>query len=183
MLAVMSDEPLPVPEPALPATVEPAPAVARPRTRWVVPLAAGLAGLIVGAGGVGLAWGLTSDPAPAPIAVPSTTVAVATFTLTGTMELAGATHWRRVSTQCEGINGYDDIAEGTSVTVYSGSGQVVGTGQLTDGVVFGTRCSLSVLVEKVPLGSDFFQVEVSHRGKLTLSAADAKAGKFSGTIG
>jgi hypothetical protein len=35
----------------------------------------------------------------------------------------------------------------------------------------------------VPEGADFFQVEVSHRGKLTLSAADAKAGKFSATLG
>jgi hypothetical protein len=147
----------------------------------VVPLAAGAAGLIIGAGGVGLAWGLTSS-GPSPAAAPTPTEA-ATFTLTGTMEVTGIKNWRRVSTQCEGIGGYDDIGESTSVTVYSGSGQVVGTGRLTNGVVFGASCSFSVMVEKVPVGSDFFQVEVSHRGKLTLSAADAKAGKFSGTIG
>ncbi|MFD0257499.1 hypothetical protein ACFVH7_04365 [Kitasatospora indigofera] len=181
MLAVMSDEPLPVSPPPLDPIVAPVPVAARPRAGWVVPLAAGVAGLIVGAGGVGLAWGLTGS-GPTLASTPTSTAA-ATFTLTGTMEVAGATHWRRVSTQCEGTGGYDDIAEGTSVTVYSASGTVVGTGRLTNGVVFGSACSLSVVVEKVPVGADFFQVEVSHRGKLTLSAADAKAGKFAGSLG
>ncbi|MFF1868705.1 hypothetical protein [Kitasatospora herbaricolor] len=177
----MSDEPLPMSPPPLDPIVEPVPVAARPRAGWVVPLAAGVAGLIVGAGGVGLAWGLTGS-GPTLASTPTSTAA-ATFTLTGTMEVAGATHWRRVSTQCEGTSGYDDIAEGTSVTVYSASGTVVGTGRLTNGVVFGSACSLSVVVEKVPVGADFFQVEVSHRGKLTLSAADAKAGKFAGSLG
>jgi hypothetical protein len=182
MLAVMSDEPLTVPVPPLVPVADPEPVAARPRRRWVVPLVAGAAGLIVGAGGVGLAWGLTGEPGSAPTAAASTP-AVATFTLTGTMEVTGVRNWRRVSTQCEGAGGYDDIAEGTSVTVYSGNGTVVGTGRLTNGVVFDARCSFSVVVEKVPVGADFFQVEVSHRGKLTLSAADAKAGKFAGTLG
>lgn len=176
----MSDEPLTAPLPPLDPSAEPAPPTARPRRQWVVPLAAGLGGLIVGAGGVGLAWGLTATPTPAAAPAPT---AAATFTLTGTMEVSGVRNWHPVSTQCEGTGGFDDITEGTGVTVYSGNGTVVGTGRLTNGVVFGVRCSFSVVVEKVPVGADFFQVEVSHRGKLTLSAADAKAGKFAGTLG
>lgn len=78
----MSDEPLPVPESGLPAAVEPLPVVARPRARWVVPLAAGVAGLIVGASGVGLAWGLSGNGAAPPVAQSK-----ATFTLAGTMTL------------------------------------------------------------------------------------------------
>jgi hypothetical protein len=84
---------------------------------------------------------------------------------------------------CEGRGGYKDIAEGAAVTVYDGGGAVVATGSLGSGVMVGSSCRFTLYVEQVPEGADFFQVEVSHRGKLTLSAADAKAGKFSGTIG
>jgi hypothetical protein len=178
MLAVMSDEPLPVPESPLPPTVEPEPVAARPRARWVVPLAAGVAGLIVGAGGVGLAWGLTGDPAP------SAAKSKATFTLAGTMTLSFSSASATSGSQgCEGRGGYKDIAQGAAVTVYDGGGAVVATGSLGGGVMVGSSCRFTLYVEQVPEGADFFQVEVSHRGKLTLSAADAKAGKFAATLG
>jgi hypothetical protein len=38
-------------------------------------------------------------------------------------------------------------------------------------------------VAGVPEGSKFYQVEVSHRGKITVSSAEAKAGKFAASLG
>ncbi|OKI14366.1 hypothetical protein A6A07_13595 [Streptomyces sp. CB03911] len=84
---------------------------------------------------------------------------------------------------CEGRSGYKDIAQGAAVTVYDGEGVVVATGSLGSGVVVGSFCRFTLHVEQVPDDVQFFQVEVSHRGKLTLSAADAKAGKFAGSLG
>ncbi|KQV03389.1 hypothetical protein ASE03_31020 [Kitasatospora sp. Root187] len=84
---------------------------------------------------------------------------------------------------CTGIGSYNDIAEGASVTVYDSSGQVVATGHLGAGFRSGTKCAFAVTVLRVPLGPKFFQVEVSHRGKITLSAEDAQAGRFAASLG
>jgi hypothetical protein len=53
-----------------------------------------------------------------------------TFTLSGTFSLTdGATDYTDVG-ECEGTGGYDDIREGTQVTVYGSGGEVLGTGSL-----------------------------------------------------
>jgi hypothetical protein len=159
--------------PAVPPMPEnpPAPAPAR---RWPHPLVTGLAGLVVGAGVVGLTWGLSSGGSDAP----------ATFTLRGTITLTGDhVPSGETSEDCTGYSGYDDIAKGAGVTVYDSAGKVVATSALETGKPDSGACVFIVEVPGVPEGSKFYQVEVSHRGKITVSSAEAKAGKFAASLG
>ncbi|MHA6793506.1 hypothetical protein ACVGVM_08310 [Pseudonocardia bannensis] len=84
---------------------------------------------------------------------------------------------------CEGSGGYSDITLGTSVTVYDASGTVVGTGHLGRGSAAEGGCTFPITVLNVPGGSSFYQVEVSHRGRITVQAADARAGLVGVTLG
>jgi hypothetical protein len=143
--------------------------------RWLLPIAAGLAGAMVGAGGVLVAWGMSgSDAAPA-------------FALTGTMTLTSSVPLDADYKNCTGGSGYDDIALGAAVTVYDGGGKVVGTGSLGAGKYASSDstapCVFRVSVPGVPGGAKFYQVEVSHRGKITVSSAEAKAGGFAASLG
>ncbi|MFG3088999.1 hypothetical protein ACGGAI_15410 [Streptomyces antibioticus] len=105
-----------------------------------------------------------------------------TFILTGSFELTeGAVS--DGSTGCKGTGGYDDIAEGTSVTVYDAAGTVIATGYLGDSTLASGTCTFDVAVEDVPKGEDFYKVEVSHRGTVQLSGVDAEAGRFGATLG
>ncbi|WP_233288996.1 hypothetical protein [Kitasatospora sp. MBT63] len=142
-----------------------------------------MAGVVIGAGGVGLAWaaaGADGKVAASPTA--GTKGDSSGFTLLGTMTLSGSN--RPVGSDgCAGRSGYDDILEGTSVTVYDASGKVVAEGELGGGIRKGTACEFPVHVGHVPETSNFYQVEVSHRGKLTVSVDDAKAGRFAASLG
>jgi hypothetical protein len=69
------------------------------------------------------------------------------------------------------------------VTVYDSAGKVVATGSLGTGKPKSAGCVFPVSVAGVPGGSKFYQVEVSHRGKITVSSAEAKAGKFAASLG
>lgn len=157
--------------PTVPPTPENPPSTGR---RWPHPLVTGLAGLAVGAGVVGLAWGLSGSGSDAP----------KTFTLNGQMALTGD-HVPTGDTNedCTGYSGYDDIAKGAGVTVYDSAGKVVATGALGTGKPKGGACSFPVSVAGVPGGSKFYQVEVSHRGKITVSSAEAKNGGFAASLG
>ncbi|MGW1160375.1 hypothetical protein ACWD48_19585 [Streptomyces sp. NPDC002519] len=159
----MSDDAPPMPD------VPPA----NPR-RWPHPLVAGLAGFVVGAAVVGLIWGLSSGGSSTP----------KTFTLKGSMTLTGDNvPTGETNEDCTGYSGYDDIRAGTSVTVYDNDGKVVGQGVLGTGKPKDAACVFAVSVPGVPEGSKFYQVEVSHRGKVTVSAAEAKAGGFGASLG
>jgi hypothetical protein len=164
-LPPMPDTP---PMPAEPPA-EPAPAA----KRRLSPLAAGLIGLATGAAIVGGAWaatGISSGPG--------------TFTLTGSFALTDSVI-DDTSTDCRGSDGYDDIAEGTSVTVYNAAGDVVATGSLGDstrGDDYGP-CTFKVAVDGVPKGEKFYKVEVSHRGTVQLAADEAENGKFAASLG
>lgn len=147
------------------------PAVKRRRLH---PLVTGLAGLVVGAGVVGLAWGLSA-------AGPSTPK---TFTLRGSMTLTGDNiPTGDTDEDCTGYSGYGDITEGAGVTVYDSTGKVVATGALGTGKPVSASCVFPVRVPGVPEGSKFYQVEISHRGKVTVSASEAKAGWFAASLG
>ncbi|MCU7825922.1 hypothetical protein KSNIM_30625 [Kitasatospora sp. DSM 101779] len=87
------------------------------------------------------------------------------------------------SGSCTGTGGYGDIGEGSAVTVYDATGQVIATGHLNTGARSGLTCRFPVWVSNVPDGPKFYQVEISHRGKITLSADDAKAGRFAASLG
>lgn len=67
--------------------------------------------------------------------------------------------------------GYDDIRDGADVTVKDGAGELLGTGVLTGGTATDVGVTFAFTVEGVP-DSDFYQVEVSHRGALSYSRAE-----------
>lgn len=142
--------------------------------RWPHPFITGLAGLTLGAGAVGLAWGLSSSGSDAPT----------TFTLRGAMTLTGDNvPTGDTNEDCTGYSGYEDITKGAGVTVYDSSGRVVASGALGTGKPKSAACVFPVTVPDVPGGAKFYQVEVSHRGKITVSSAEAKAGKFGASLG
>jgi hypothetical protein len=112
-----------------------------------------------------------------------------TFDLTGTFELtdSGSVESLDDST-CYGTG---DIATGTSVTVSDAAGKTIATGELgtstllrEDGDTYGITetCEFAIVVQGVPKGSDFYKVEVSHRGTLQLTAVEAESGGFAGTL-
>lgn len=157
------------PPPAAPPTVAEAP------KKRLSPLAAGLTGLAVGAGIVGGAWAITANNGPDE---------PATFTLEGAFALTDDA----ISDGdggCRGDydGGYDDIAEGTSVTVYGASGDVVATGELGDSTYDSYTCTFDIAVEDVPKGEKFYKVEVSHRGTLQLTAEEAENGELAASLG
>ncbi|MFG2472271.1 hypothetical protein ACGFXB_43510 [Streptomyces canus] len=166
-------------QPALPPTPPPAtwPApldVPPPAKRRLSPLAAGLIGLAVGAGVVGGIWAITASSGPSQ---PATFTLEGSFTLTDDVSDNGD--------GCSGSydSGYDDIAEGTSVTVYGASGDVVATGALGDSTYSDYACEFKVAVPDVPKGEKFYKVEVSHRGTLQLSAEEAENGELAASLG
>ena len=81
------------------------------------------------------------------------------------------------------LAGYSDVNEGASVTIYDAAGAVVGTSRLGPGLTtlhidaggdaYKAQCTFPFSAE-VP-ASDFFQVEVSHRGKVTVTAEEANS--------
>ncbi|MGW6273676.1 hypothetical protein [Streptomyces sp. NPDC055060] len=160
--------PAPPTEPPMSPT-PPTPAPSRSRS----PLAALLTGLAVGAGVVGGAWVITANQSPDKPAA---------FTLEGTFTLNEDAV--DIDGDCAGTGGYDDIAEGTSVTVYGASGDVIATGRLGESKPgsYGT-CTYAVAVDDVPKGEKFYKVEVSHRGTLQLSAKEAENGKLASSLG
>lgn len=100
------------------------------------------------------------------------------MTLTGDNVPSGDT-----SEDCTGYEGYDDITAGAGVTVYDSAGKVVASGSLGTGKPKSAACVFPVRVPGVPEGSKFYRVEVSHRGQITVSAAEAKAGEFAASLG
>ncbi|MFG2803315.1 hypothetical protein OIE43_07780 [Streptomyces pseudovenezuelae] len=172
-LPPLPDAPPPAVPPVVPTTFPPQAALPGRRMN---PLVAGMIGLVLGAGVVGGAWALTAAGSGAP----------ETFTLEGTFELTDEVV-SDGSDGCKGRydSGYDDIAEGTSVTVYGADGEVVATGALGDSAEDedGTSCTFAVAVDDVPKGEKFYKVEVSHRGTVQLSAEEAQDGALAVSLG
>lgn len=122
-------------------------------------------------GGAGATTALAAQPAPT--AAPPTT-----FTLRGVFALTDTSAYEGIvkdGAGCSGSDGYGDISEGTQVAVYSASGEVIGVGALGAGSrTTPSTCVFDVQVPDVPLGESFYQVEVSHRGRVTVAAVDAE---------
>ncbi|MFB7675827.1 hypothetical protein ACFC26_30915 [Kitasatospora purpeofusca] len=139
---------------------------------WLV---AGLGGMVIGAGSVGLAWALSSDDQASSTTAAASPSSKGAFTLNGTMTLASSA--MDTASGCAGRGGYDDIARGTAVTVYDENGKVLAKEALGTGKSKGlSGCTFPIEVIAVPLGPQFYQVEVSHRGKVTLPTSEAQAG-------
>jgi len=79
---------------------------------------------------------------------------------------------------CSGTGGYSDIAEGLGVTVKDDAGKIIGTSQLSGNVQesSGSTCSYTFAVH-VP-DSDFYSIEVGHRGALTYSRDELEGRKW-----
>ena len=164
-------------------------AVMPKRRRWVGPFVGGVA---VGALLLSVAWGLSQPKGPGPALLfraatgggtttnsPSTP---ATFTMVGTFSLYGTSS--SIGGTCHGSGGYSDIADGASVTVYDAAGKVDAIGAITKPESLGgLGCTFSVVVSDVPNGEKFYQVEITHRGKITVTADDAKAGRVALSLG
>ncbi|HET6356080.1 hypothetical protein [Streptomyces sp.] len=170
------------PPPEQPPTTPPPPSGRRTLTTALV-------GALAGAAIVGAAWYATSSTGDSSKAS-STAVSKAatsepsTFNLTGQFTLnEGAID--DGAGGCEGTGGYEDISLGTSVTVYDAAGAVIATSSLLLSEFDETArsCTFDVLVQDVPAHESFYQVEIGHRGKLQLSAQEAKAGALSGSLG
>ncbi|MDI9914335.1 hypothetical protein [Rhodococcus sp. IEGM 1379] len=99
------------------------------------------------------------------------------FTMTGTMSLDSSDS-SSTGSGCVGDGGYDDIHSGTEVKVTNGDGKTVATGRLESGDRSSGECVLPFTIKGVPAGSEFYEVEVSHRGGLTYSEAEAREPLF-----
>jgi hypothetical protein len=107
--------------------------------------------------------------------------AASTMEITGTFQLVDAGYYGyggfSSGSACSGRGGYSDIHAGTGVTIADASGAVVATGSLQSGrASSSTTCDFTFTVPDVPAGEDFYQVEVSHRGTLTYTADQLRAG-------
>lgn len=145
-----------------------------------------VAGFAVGALSLGAIWAATAG-----------VFGTGSFTLNGQMTLmqssssygsyssySSSAYYLGQDGSCFGEGGYSDIGAGTAVNVYDQSGAIVAVGQLANGQgSYGTGCTFTFAVPDVPTGSKFYQVEVSHRGKMNLAAQNAKAGAASYTLG
>ncbi|MER5991553.1 hypothetical protein [Streptomyces viridosporus] len=171
----LPEQPTTPPQPAEPLTpgVPPQPPIPPGTAKGrLSPLAAGLLGLTVGAGLMGGIWAITANSSDEP----------GMFTLTGTFSLTEDA--LTFGDACNGTGGYDDISEGTSVTVYGAKGDVIATGQLGDSEKTGyNSCDFAVEVPDVPRGERFYKVEVSHRGTVQLTAEEAENGEFGASLG
>jgi hypothetical protein len=101
------------------------------------------------------------------------------FTLSGWFVL----YDEDLTSSCIGSSGYDDIRDGAAVTVYDDAQKVVGLGSLGAGDYDDGSCEYPIAVDAVPLGSDFYAVEITHRGTVTVTADEAKAGMFDASLG
>jgi hypothetical protein len=171
----MTDQLPPQPSTPPPPAYPPAAGAPESTRSRLNPLGAGVLGLLVGAGLVGGAWAVTANSGPG------------TFTLKGSFALTDSVYTDPDDNSCRGSadSGYDDIAEGTSVTVYGADGDVIATGSLgeSESDEDGGICTFKIAVPDVPKGQKFYKVEVSHRGTVQLSGEQAENGELAATLG
>jgi len=86
----------------------------------------------------------------------------APFTVTGTLT---------IEDDCTGW-GYDDLHDGTEVTLTDENGKLLAVGQLTRT----STCSFTFTLENVPPGRQFYGITISHRGTLHYSEQQLRQG-------
>lgn len=123
-----------------------------------------------------LALGAAGALAAAALAGPDT------FKVAGTVTLKDPDGYMS-STNCRGKGGYDDIAEGASVTITDAAGATVAIGRLGLGDRQNTGCVFGFSVTDVPTGRHFYGIEVSHRGVVKFSEAELKSQSVALTLG
>lgn len=126
--------------------------------------------LLVGA----TACGDNDTPAKADTASPSPSAEPTSFRVSGNIRVDGQGGWAR-GDSCYGIDGYDDMAAGAGVTIYDATGKAIAIGNLDEGTTVGDDCKFHFAVNDVPIqdGSDIYSVEISHRGRIQFTQAEA----------
>lgn len=103
--------------------------------------------------------------------------------LGGTLELTADSDGVTVDAgTCAGTGGYSDIDSGTSVVLTNEDGTVIDTTSLLPGTPknpgdANVTCDFTFTFGPIPKAK-FYSVEVSHRGKITESAAELKANDY-----
>lgn len=106
------------------------------------------------------------------------------FTLRGAMVLGDNATASTSEGECVGYAGFDDVAAGASVVVSDAGGAVVAAGQLEPAVSYVDGvCTFPFAVADVPAGSNFYRVEVSHRGSVVFGADEAGRGEVRVSLG
>lgn len=161
----------------------PPPRPRRPLARRLLPLvAAAVAGAAVAVAVILSIGGRHGTAEPKPVTPATTPAAPATVTMSGHIALRRydkdmdpsfrVPNWSVTSSGgCEGRHGFDDMTEGTDVTVYDAAGKVIGSSSLEAGLRSGSSCRWAFSVSDLP-PNPFYQVEVSHRGKVTIQRSD-----------
>lgn len=104
---------------------------------------------------------------PAATAAPTATLRA----ITGVITVNGST----LGTVCSPKPGYDDIHEGTQVTLKDGAGTIIGTSALGPVAIGGRQaCDYAFTIAGVP-EVPFYAIEVGHRGEVTASLAEMQA--------
>ncbi|MFF6790602.1 hypothetical protein ACFY9C_16195 [Streptomyces filamentosus] len=107
-----------------------------------------------------------------------------TFGTSGTLTLVDSSlSLLEEGEMCTGLDGYSDIRRGAQVNVTGADGTLVATGVLGGGTKTALGCEFPFEIEGIPQGSKFYTVEVSHRGGLTQTEAELRAGGLVFTLG
>jgi hypothetical protein len=109
-----------------------------------------------------------------PVTLPPTTTKPATRSLI--IKLALKTASLTITAPfCEGSGGFSDINSGADVTIYDGSGTILGNDNLGPGVSMSPlECDFVVNLKTLPM-SAFYSIGIGNRGKLNYSAAQLDA--------
>ncbi|WP_060711745.1 hypothetical protein [Pseudonocardia sp. HH130629-09] len=110
---------------------------------------------------------------------------VSTRSITGVMTVMNGTSSLYSSSSygsCRLSSGYDDIVAGTAVTVRDSAGRIAGVGALGSGTGSSYGCTFSFVVDDIP-ASDFYTVEVGHRGEVTFTDAAVRNGDIQLSLG
>ncbi|MER7488938.1 hypothetical protein ABTY20_24120 [Streptomyces sp. NPDC126497] len=158
---------------------EPAPAPGHPpaasASRWsrlprgaVLAIGAGLGAAVVGACWAGMSLADGSEES---------------FSTDGTLTVTGIGAGLDSGDLCTGTDGYSDIDFGAQVSVTDAAGTLVAKGDLGLGRKTELGCEFLFTVDDITPGSKFYTVEVSHRGGLTQTEDELRAGGLAFTLG
>ncbi|MFF4650890.1 hypothetical protein [Streptomyces sp. NPDC001380] len=186
-----------VPVPPAPATAlaeEPATTGPSPSLRSRLPQGVILAlGVGIGAAAVGACWlsfsllggdeGKKAGGSPSATATAERTQAPEPFGTDGTITLTEVGAGLEDGALCSGTGGYSDINLGTQVNISDAAGTLVASGSLGPGEKAETGCTFSFTVGDITPGSKFYTVAVGHRGGLTETEDELRAGGLEFTLG
>jgi hypothetical protein len=94
-----------------------------------------------------------------------------TFTITGTVTLTYG-DFINTGSVCYGKGGYEDMRPGAPVVITDAAQKTVAVGTIDSATETVTECHLKFTIEDVPRGSDFYGIQITHRGRLQYAAAD-----------